>query len=88
MFLFASKGDIFGVISYKKDSISKQTALIFSINNQKTVAKRPTGDSTTASAVTVEYNGDLNIGNGHLKIKSSNRILAVKEVLGKYFEQY
>lgn len=88
MFLFASKADIFGVISYKKDSISKQAALIFSINNQRTVTKRPTGDSVTASAVTVEFNGDLNIGNGHLKIKSSNRVLAVKEVLGKYFEQY
>jgi hypothetical protein len=58
------------------------------VNNKKVVSKRPTGDSTTTAAVTVEFNGDLNIGNGHLKLKSSNRVLVVKDVLGKYFEQY
>jgi hypothetical protein len=76
------------VVSYKKDAISKQTALLFSISSQKIVSKRPTGDSVTASAVSVEFNGDLNVGNGHLRMKSSNRILSVKEVLGKYFEAY
>jgi hypothetical protein len=60
--------------------------MLFSANTQKVVFKRPTGDSVTG--VTIEYNGDLNIGNGHLKMKSLSRSLMVNEVLGKYFEPY
>jgi hypothetical protein len=62
--------------------------MLFSANTQKVVFKRPTGDSVTAAAVTVEYNGDLNIVNGHLKIRPSSRLLIMKEVLGKYFVPY
>lgn len=62
--------------------------MLFSTNTQKIVSKRPTGDTVTATPVLIEYSGELVIGNGHLKMKSSSKTLMVKEVLGKYFEPY
>jgi hypothetical protein len=53
------------------------------------VAKRSTGDlATTTAAVAVDYSGDLTIANSHLRMKPSARVLMVKEVSNKYFEQY
>jgi hypothetical protein len=84
VFLFGSKTNKFGLVSYKKDSMSKQSALIVSITNRKTVSKRLNTDSFSF-AVTVDVYGSLSVGGNHWAMKPSTRNLMVKETLSKYF---
>lgn len=88
VFLFTTKTNTFGVISYKKDTISKQAALLFSIDNMKLVTKKLGADISSILAVTVDTSSDLVIAYSHLRMKSSTKVLIVKDATTKYFEQY
>lgn len=88
MIIFGTKTNQFGIISYKKDATSKQSALLFTTNNKKIATKRPNADNTVTQAVAVDYNGDLSIGSGHMRMKSNSKVIIVKETLTKYFEVY
>lgn len=60
--------------------------MLFSISNKKAINKRG-NDNVLYQAVTVESGGDFVVGGGHIRMKPSSKMLAVKDVY-RYFEPY